>query len=136
MLREAHMPFIDKLFRWKKKPFGPAQISATQKFQSGKVRKDEEIRGSGKLAHVIIRPHVSEKAAKLQELNRYVFEVNPGANKHDIALAIRDLYGIKPLSITVVNKKSRQVRFGRSAGATKAWKKAMVTLPQGSNIKI
>lgn len=137
-----NMAFIDKLFRWKKKPFGdskkvePAQISVAQKLQSGKLKKEGDPHGSGCLAHIIIRPHVSEKASELQKLNRYVFEVDSAANKHDIALAIRDLYGIKPLSITIVNKKSRQIRFGRSAGATKAWKKAMVTLPAGKTIDV
>lgn len=131
------MSFIDKLFRWKKKPFKPAQISASQKLQSGKEKMDKvEARGTGKYAHVLVRPHTSEKAVALGALNQYVFEVATQATKHEVASAIRDLYGVTPAAVNLINVRGKQTRFGRTQGETKAWKKAIITLPEGKTIDV
>lgn len=131
------MVFLDKLFRWKKKPFKPAQVSASQKLQSGKEKMDKvEARGTGQYAHMLRRPHISEKVSGLGELNQYAFEVEPSSSKPEIARAIRDLYGLAPEQVNIVNMGGRQVRFGRTRGATKGWKKAIVTLPAGKSIDV
>lgn len=128
---------MDKLFRWKKKPFKPAQISAEQKLQSGKDKAERaEAHGSGKYAHIIVRPHTSEKSAGGQALNQYVFEVVPVATKREIARAVQDIYGVSPNSVHVINMRGKYARFGRTSGTTRAWKKAIITLPEGKSIDV
>lgn len=135
------MAFLDKLFKFKKKPFGgtkPAQVSVAKKSQLSKPKKEkeEEAHGSGKLAHVIIRPHISEKSSTLQVLNKYIFEVNPYTTKHEVKRAIKDLYGVLPTIVKMINIRGKQLRFGKTSGQTKRWKKAIVTLPAGKTIDV
>lgn len=135
------MSFLDKVFRWKKKPFGeggkPAQTSAPQKFQSGKDKMDKaESHGTGKYAHVLLRPHTSEKAVSQGAQNQYVFEVAPQSSKDQVVSAIGDLYGIVPEQVNIVNMGGKQTRFGKTQGATKSWKKAIITLPSGKTIDV
>lgn len=127
------MSFVDKLFRWKKKPF---RTEAARVTKEPKVTKVDEPRGTGKYAHVLLRPHTSEKAVGLAALNQYVFEVNPAVKKQEVDAAIRDLYGVAPLSVNMVNMQGKAVRFGRATGATKGWKKAIITLPPGKTIDV
>ena len=132
------MSFIDKLFRWKKKPFKSAHPPLREGGdQSGKEKIDKiESHGTGKYAHVLLRPHTSEKAVSLGVLNQYVFEVAPQTTKQEITFAIFDLYGVTPEAVNLINISGKQIRFGRSQGKTKAWKKAIVTLPEGKTIDV
>lgn len=129
------MAFLDKFFRWKKKPF---REEAPKDSKEPKAAKDgaESAHGSGKYAHIIVRPHTSEKSAGGQELNQYVFEVVPFATKREIARAVNDIYGVSPDSVNVINMRGKYARFGRTSGTTRAWKKAIITLPEGRSIDV
>ena len=133
------MAFIDKLFRFKKKPFGGDKKEKDTK-RSVEVAKDAhagpESRGTGAYAHVLVRSHISEKSSNLIALNQYVFEVNPAASKADIACAIKDLYGVRPRSVRTIRSSGKQMRYGKTGGTTKSWKKAMITLPEGKSIDV
>jgi large subunit ribosomal protein L23 len=80
----------------------------------------------------------TEKATLLAEtLNKYVFRVNPRANKIQIKLAVERLFKKKVVRVSTCNyagKKKRQ----RTAAAGRAadWKKAIVTLKQGDKIDL
>lgn len=129
------MSFLDKVFRWKKKPFKSAHPSKAD--QSGKEETERiESRGTGKYADVLLRPHISEKSSASAALNQYVFEVSLRTSKHEVAAAINDLYGILPEAVNIINMLGKRVRFGRTQGETKGWKKAIVTLPKGKSIDV
>lgn len=131
------MAFLDKLFRWKKKPFGPAKTSDSQKLQSGKEKTDNvEQHGTGQFAHVLVRPHISEKSSGLQSANQYIFEVGLSASKGEVSRAIEDLFGVRPVAVNITRMSGKLVRFGRSGGRTKGWKKAIITLPEGKAIDV
>lgn len=133
------MPFLDKVFRWKKKPFssqGGAVKAGKEGVKEQKAAKHAEPQGSGRYAHILARPHISEKSALLQEGRQYVFEVAPSVTKNDVSVAVVDLYGIRPSAVNMVRMHSKQIRFGRTEGSTRAWKKAIVTLPEGKSIDI
>ncbi len=86
---------------------------------------------------IIKRPIVTEKSARLQnEDNKVTFEVAKDANKVSVAKAVYEIYGIKPVSVNVVNVHSKPKRVGRYVGKTSAYKKAIVKLPEGSNIDV
>ena len=133
------MAFIDKVLRWKKKPFKKAEdISDASKKGKGskaaKVSENSNEKGSGAYSHVLTRPHISEKSSMLQEKRQYVFEVSPSTTKHDVALAIADLYKVVPTAVNMVQVRGKQIRFGRTEGSTRGWKKAIITLPEGKSI--
>ena len=46
------------------------------------------------------------------------------------------VYGIKPIKINILKITGKKVRFGRSFGKRKDWKKAVVTLPAGQTIQL
>ena len=85
---------------------------------------------------ILLRPLVSEKAAHAGMQNQYVFVVANTATKIDIRRAVHDAYGIRPTRVNIVRVRGKHVRYGRSQGTTKAWKKAMVTLPAGKKIQV
>ena len=134
------MPFLDKVFRWKKKPFKGAEVIKDSKKESKSQTASKDggasVQGSGRYAHVLARPHISEKSAMLQEMRQYVFEVTPSVTKNDVSVAVADLYGITPCAVNMIRMHSKQIRFGRTEGSTRAWKKAIVTLPEGKSIDI
>lgn len=85
---------------------------------------------------VILAPLVTEKAARLGSLQTYVFQVARSATRVEIAKAFKDLYGVQPTRVNVVNLRAEPVHFGRIFGKRAAWKKAMVTVPKGKEIQI
>ena len=134
------MAFLDKVFRWKKKPFGESgKESKTKTKQTGDSKEsapDAISSGSGQFAHVLVRPHISEKAVQAEAQGQYVFEVTPGATKRDVAIAIKDLYGVMPTRVRMITISGKQLRFGATSGATKQWKKAIIQLPKGKSIEV
>lgn len=92
--------------------------------------------GAGDAYRVLVRPVFTEKSAMLQSAGKYVFAVAKDAGKVEIAAAIRDLYGVKPVAVNIVKIQGKKVRFGRFAGKEKDVKKAIVTLKKGDTIAI
>lgn len=89
-----------------------------------------------RLAHrILIRPIISEKATNLEILNKYVFEVPPDINKIEIGKAIKELYNVDPIRIHIVKVKGKLVRYGKTSGRTKKWKKSIITLKKGDKIE-
>lgn len=135
------MAFLDKVLRWNKKPFNTNDAEKTAvapvkvaKKEAEKNKGEEEAMGSGLFAHILLRPHISEKTAYLQESNQYVFEVDKRATKGDVAQAIKGLYGKEPIAVNIINMRGKNLRFGKTEGKTKNWKKAIITLAQGVTI--
>lgn len=87
-------------------------------------------------ARVILSPVVTEKSALLASQGQYVFHVEVDANKIQIKNAIRTMYGVTPVSVNVFKQEGKQIRYARTRGQRKAWKKAMVTLPKGKTIEV
>ena len=85
---------------------------------------------------VLIRPLVTEKSARQQGANQYAFMVAPHANKASIAIAVRQIYGVRPSRVNVVNVQGKQMRFGKNSGRRSDFKKAIVTLPAGASIQL
>ncbi|MFZ9311753.1 MAG: 50S ribosomal protein L23, partial [Arenimonas sp.] len=50
---------------------------------------------TAKLLQVIRAPRVSEKTARIQEDNQYVFEVAQNATKADVKSAVESLFSVK-----------------------------------------
>lgn len=86
--------------------------------------------------NILIEPVLSEKANQLREEGKYVFKVDPSANKMQIKEAVKRLFNVTPVScsVMVVSGKPKRVRY--KAGYTSTWKKAIVRLKKGEKIAL
>ena len=88
------------------------------------------------VAHdIIVRPIITEKSSRLMALNKYTFEVLPGANKIEIRKAVEDVFKVKVASVHTIKVHSKPKRMGRFVGRSRSWKKAVVTLHPGERIQ-
>ncbi len=89
-----------------------------------------------KYAYDLIRnPKITEKGANLQaSQNKYIFQVDPRANKKEIKDAIETIYEVKVTSVNVMNVRGKMKRVRYDYGRTASWKKAIVTLKAGNTI--
>lgn len=137
------MAFLDKLLRWKKKPFGGSDKVAKGSKGDKAVKAPETFatpaiveQGTGAFAHILVSPHLSEKAVMIGQDRQYVFQVIPSATKHEVAWAIRDVYGIIPEGVNIIRVRGKRMRFGKTEGTSNKWKKALVKLPEGKSIDV
>ncbi|MBI5214795.1 MAG: 50S ribosomal protein L23 [Ignavibacteriae bacterium] len=87
---------------------------------------------------IIYRPIVTEKSTQLQDKGIYAFEVDPVANKIEIARAVQKKFNVKVENVRTMNYKGKTktqlTRRGRFSGKTAHFKKAVVTLKAGDKI--
>ncbi len=84
---------------------------------------------------VIIKPIITEKSSQALYSNVYTFEVDTRATKTDIKDAIETIFAkseAKVSKVNIIRVKQKAKRMGRYEGFTKGYKKAIVTLSQGS----
>ncbi|MBM5802864.1 MAG: 50S ribosomal protein L23 [Prochlorococcaceae cyanobacterium] len=93
-------------------------------------------RFSGRLADVIRKPLITEKATRALELNQYTFEVDHRAAKPDIKAAVESMFDVKVVGVSTMNPPRRSRRVGRFAGKRAQVKKAVVRLAEGSAIQL
>ena len=75
---------------------------------------------------LIRKPLISEKATELAAESKYVFMVDPHANKKQVQALSEEIY-----SVTVI--KTNMIRMKRKSNS---YKKAIVTLKEGDTIDI
>jgi large subunit ribosomal protein L23 len=90
----------------------------------------------GKLADLVLRPIVTEKATLLLEQNQYVFDVQPQATKPEIKAAIESLFDVKVVGINTLRLPRKKRRVGRFVGYKAQYKRAVVTLAEGDSITL
>ncbi|OKY74806.1 MAG: 50S ribosomal protein L23 [Desulfobulbaceae bacterium DB1] len=84
---------------------------------------------------VVKKPCLTEKGMILQEENnQVVMKVNPKANKIEIKKAVEMLFNVKVSNVRTANMHGKKKRIGLHFGQRSDWKKAIVTLAEGSKI--
>ncbi|MEW5921235.1 MAG: 50S ribosomal protein L23 [Bacillota bacterium] len=81
---------------------------------------------------VVIRPLVTEKSTRLMEGGKYSFIVSKDANKIEIKKAVEQLFDVKVKDVNTMHVKGKPRRVGIHRGYRPNWKKAIVTLQEGS----
>lgn len=89
---------------------------------------------------IVMRPILTEKSVAQTAQRKYTFEVAPGANKVEIRAAIEALFpGAKVAEVNTMMVHGKLRRMGgyrrrarRAEGHTSRWKKAIVTLREGT----
>jgi large subunit ribosomal protein L23 len=88
-----------------------------------------------RLLQVLVAPHVSEKSTTAAETNNtVVFKVATNATKAEIKAAVEKLFEVQVKGVRTVNVKGKTKRTGQRIGKRSDWKKAYVTLQEGSDI--
>ncbi len=85
---------------------------------------------------IIIAPVITEKSMANRQNNVYTFKVAKDATKTDIKRAVEEAFKVSVKNVNTLNTKSKRRRVGRYSGRTKTYKKAIVTLAEGSSIEI
>jgi len=86
---------------------------------------------------VLLAPYVTEKSSmSSSDYRQYVFKVAKDSTKIEIKKAVEELFEVSVRSVRTTNVKGKTVRFGRTAGKHKDWKKAYVTLAAGQEIDL
>lgn len=116
------------------KPVKTTEKKAAKK----KVKKVSEdlIKKADLVNSTIIAPIISEDAMSKTTIGKYVFKVNPKSNKNMIAEAIEVLYGVDVTKVNVMKYKQKSHRFRLTKGKKSGYKKAIVTIKAGQEIKL
>ncbi|TMA64294.1 MAG: 50S ribosomal protein L23 [Deltaproteobacteria bacterium] len=86
-------------------------------------------------AEVVQGPVITEKGTLVNEIgNQVVFRVHPRANKVEIRHAVETLFKVKVEKVRTSRLLGKARRVGRHLGRRPNWKKAYVTLAEGSRI--
>lgn len=83
---------------------------------------------------IIIAPVITEKCNALIAKQKYTFKVKTDAEKIEIGRAVEELFKVKVKSVNILNYLGKTRRSGRTMkiGRRSNWKKAVVTLSEGS----
>ena len=88
-----------------------------------------------RLSKILVSPVVSEKSTRAADQSRQmVFKVLADASKPEIRKAVEQMFDVSVTRVQVSNVKAKIKRFGRTMGRRSSWKKAYVTLAEGSDI--
>ena len=86
---------------------------------------------------IIKKPLITEKATILREKeNKYIFMVDKSANKQRIKEAIEELFKVKVEGVHTSIMGGKLRRMGAHAGYRADWKKAIVQIKKGQEIKM
>ncbi len=81
---------------------------------------------------IIRRPIITEKSMMGLDSKVYTFEVAKNTNKTHIKLALEELFDVEVAKVNVINTKKKPKRVGRYEGYRSGYRKAIVTLKEGS----
>ena len=87
---------------------------------------------------IVKEPVVTERSTILKEkFNQYVFKVDANSNKSQIRESIEKLFKVDVEKVRTANfhGKLRRLAAGRPQGRRPDWKKAIVTVKKGQEIK-
>ena len=86
---------------------------------------------------IIKKPIVTEKGSALKaEAGKVVFAVDRQANKIDIKNAVEKLFEVKVTDVHTMVFRGKDKRVGKYAGRRQNWKKAIVSLQEGTDLDV
>ena len=108
---------------------------ATTKTKKNMEIKKEEASGKKEKTHPLIKsPRITEKSAIYAERGVYTFNVTQNANKPELKKAIKFVYGVTPINISVTQIAKKTVTRRGVTSVKQGGKKAVVHLKKGDKI--
>jgi len=85
----------------------PKKAPAKESTQTTTKEKTEKksTKKTGLAYRVLVKPLITEKAANLGAMDKYVFAVSKNSNKIEISNAINEVYGVRPINVNIINVK-------------------------------
>ncbi len=105
---------------------------AKEKTQLKKEEKNDSKKG--KTHPLILGSRITEKSAIEADKGIYTFNVAPIANKNEIKKAIKMIYNVSPVKISITQITKKVVMRGGIMGVKQGGKKAVVHLKKGDKI--
>ncbi len=87
------------------------------------------------LTHILIKPHVTEKATMSAEKSVYAFVISPKATKGMVAKAFIEKYKMTPVKVSTVTIPAKNVFVRGKVGKKSGYKKAYVYLKKGDKLE-
>jgi large subunit ribosomal protein L23 len=81
-------------------------------------------------------PLITEKSTLISEHNQVAFRVPLDADKRRVKAAVEGLFNVKVTAVNTIRVKGKTKRFRGRPGQRSDWKKAIVTLAEGSKIDV
>lgn len=129
--RPASVPLKAELQRGKPEKAEKKSETESVSKESGTKEKSSEL-----ASLLVSKPHITEKSTSLNEKSVYVFKVSPRANKILMKRAIKELYGLIPRKVRVLNMPSKSRFIRGKSGVKSGYKKAVVYLNKGDKIDL
>jgi len=85
---------------------------------------------------IILSPVITEKSSMASEANQVVFKVRRSATKPEIKAAIEQLFKVKVVGVTTLQRKGKTKQIRGVKGKQQDVKKAIVTLAEGEKIDV
>ena len=83
---------------------------------------------------IIKKPMMTEKSTNLNQFNQYSFIVSRDSNSNEIKQAIEKIFKVKVTKVNTSIVRGKSKTFKGSIGFKKDYKKAIITLAEGSAI--
>jgi len=107
----------------------------TTKTKKNKEVKEVKVDSKAAKTHPLIKgPRITEKSAIASEKGIYTFNVAVEANKNEIKKAIKMLYGVSPVKVSITQITAKTVVRRGKEGVKQGGKKAVVHLKKGEKI--
>lgn len=104
------------------------------KTEKTKKKTKEEVEKKENNNALIKGPRITEKSAIYAEKGVYTFNVSPKANKNEIKKAIKLVYKVEPVRITITQIAKKTVTRRGITSVKQGGKKAVVYLKKGDKI--
>jgi len=88
------------------------------------------------LNHILLNPHITEKATRSSEASVYVFEVSRSATKPLITKAFEEKYKVSPLKVSTVTIAAKNIFVRGKKGKKSGYRKAYIYLKKGQTIEV
>jgi len=85
---------------------------------------------------IIRTPVITEKATNASEHNQVIFRVALAATKREVKAAVEGLFDVKVEAVNTIRVKGKTKRARGRVGQRSDYKKAIVTLAEGSRIDV
>ena len=89
---------------------------------------------NARLMNILRAPIVTEKSARAEQTNTYVFKVVKDATKQEIKQAVETIFSVDVGAVRTLNVLGKKRRSALGSGCRSDWKKAYVTLAEGEKI--
>ena len=97
----------------------------------------EEIKLTREQMYDLVRaPVITEKSTMGSEHNQVTFRVPLTANKRELKAAVEGLFNVKVKAVNTIRVKGKTKRFRGTPGQRSDYKKAIITLAEGSKIDV